>query len=483
MGLPTVLRQLNPKIVVGAVYVSALFMTILDATIVTVALPRMAAEFGVRALDGRAVIIGYLLSLAVFMPASGWFGDRWGSKRVFLAALGIFVGASTLCGLAASLPQLVAFRIVQGVGGGLLTPVGLAMMLRTFAPAERVRASRILTIPTTVAPATGPVLGGLLTDQLSWRWAFFVNIPIGLLALAFGALALVEWVEPTAGRFDIAGFLLSGAGLGSVMYALNEGPTRGWTAPDALAAGITGIVLLAVLVVVELRVAEPILRLRLLGARLFRSNVVVIFLGTAAFLGTLYLMPLFLQNGRGASPLVSGLTTFPEAVGVLCSAQVVARIYPRVGPRRLQVIGLIGISVAMATMGFVGTVTAQWLIALLMFAMGICMGMVFLPTQTAAFAATSTTALGRAAALFNSMRQLGSAVGVALLSMIVSIVGSTGPGVDAAGLGLAAYHAGFVAAAVVALTGAAMALTVRDGDAASTMRPVAADKQPLIEVG
>src|SRR5436309_4346205 len=156
-----------------------MFMTILDATIVNVALPTIGRDFGVSATAVGAISIAFLVSLAVTIPASGWLGDRYGGKRVLLAATALFTAASALCGLASSLGELVAFRILQGAGGGMLAPVGMAMLFRVFPPAERIRAASILTVPTTLAPALGPVLGGLLVTDLSWRWVFYVNVPIG----------------------------------------------------------------------------------------------------------------------------------------------------------------------------------------------------------------------------------------------------------------------------------------------------------------
>ena len=178
------------------------------------------------ALD--AVAVGYLVSLAVFIPAAGWLGDRFGSKRYSCLAIALFTGASALCGMAGSLSELVLFRVLQGVGGGMLTPVGMAMLFRTFPPEERVRASSILTVPTAVAPALGPVLGGLLVTDLSWRWVFFVNVPIGIAAIAFGLVFLEPHRQPHPGRFDLPGFLLSGIGFASVMFGVSEGPDRGW---------------------------------------------------------------------------------------------------------------------------------------------------------------------------------------------------------------------------------------------------------------
>ncbi len=252
-------RQLSPKVSVSTVFVVGMFMSIMDGTIVNVALPSIGHQLGVPSTSIDAVVVSYLLSLAVVIPASGWLGDRWGTKRVFLVALALFTIASALCGLASNFTMLVFFRFLQGAAGGALAPVGTAMLYRTFPPAERVRISSILIIPTVIAPATGPVLGGLLVDSLSWRWVFFVNVPLGIAAFLFGLLFLQEHREPKAGRFDLPGFLLVGIGLALALYALSEGPTSGWTSLTVLGSSLGGLLLLSAFIVVELRKREPLL--------------------------------------------------------------------------------------------------------------------------------------------------------------------------------------------------------------------------------
>ena len=192
------LRAPSQKIVVAIIYICGMLMNSLDSTIVTVALATLSREFGVSPAATEGVVIGYLVSLAVFIPTSGWLGDRWGTKRTFLLALALFTAASALCGLAGSLNQLILFRILQGAGGGLLTPVGMAMLYRTYPPQERVGVARILMFATILGPACGPILGGFLIEQLSWRWAFYVNMPVGLAALLFGAFFLHEHREEGA---------------------------------------------------------------------------------------------------------------------------------------------------------------------------------------------------------------------------------------------------------------------------------------------
>jgi EmrB/QacA subfamily drug resistance transporter len=461
--------QPTQQVVVAVVYVCGMLLNSLSATIVNVALATLGREFDVPPAAVEAVVVSYLVSQAVCIPVSGWLGDRWGTKRSFLLALALFTAASVLCGLARSFGQLVAFRVVQGVGAGLLMPVGMALLYRAFPPDQRVRVSRLLMFPTILGPALGPVLGGVLVERLSWHWAFFANVPLGLAALLFGVVYLREHREPAAGRFDVPGFLLVGVGLGSAVYALSEGPSRGWTAPGVVACAAVGALALAAFVAVERRARAPLVQVRLLGNRLFRTTLLVSLFASAGFTGILFLVPLFLQVARGASPLESGLTTFPEALGVVASTQLVARLYPWVGPRRLMAGGLVGVATAMALLAAVQPDSSDWLIRLLMFLIGVGMAYIFLPNQAASFATISRADTGQAATFSSVQRQVGSAFGVAVLGGVLAAAGAGGG--EGAPPSLAAFRAAFLAAAALALIGAAFALRVPDADAAATMRP------------
>jgi EmrB/QacA subfamily drug resistance transporter len=463
-------RDVNQKIAVAVVYVAAMFMAIMDATIVNVALPTLGRDFHVRATAVDAVVIGFLVSLAVFIPTSGWLGDRFGPRRVLLAAIVVFTGASALCGIADSLGELTAFRVLQGVGGGLMTPVGMTMLWRVFPPAERVRASAILVVPTALAPALGPVLGGLFVTDLTWRWVFFVNLPIGILALLFGIVFLKEQPGAPVGRFDLTGFLLAGGGLGLLMYGLSEGPVKGWHSLDVVVTSLAGVVLVGLLIVAQLRSAAPLIDLRLYADRLFRSSNLAMFGGAAAFLGMLYLVALFFQDGLGMSALGSGLSTFPEALGVMIGAQFVTRIlYPTFGPRRVMVGGLLGVGAGVGLMALVGLHTNLWLVRLLLLETGLFMSALFIPAQTAAFASIEPAHTGRASTLFNAQRQMGGAIGVAILTTVLSAVGVVHRSGGAVAPNLTAYHLAFLTAGGLAVLGALAALTVHDEDAANTI--------------
>src|SRR6185437_13911072 len=450
------------KVAVGTVFVAAMFMSILDATIVNVALPTIGRDFGVSATAVDGISIAFLVSLAITIPASGWLGDRYGGKRVMLAAIALFTAASALCGLASSLGELIVFRILQGAAGGMLAPVGMAMLYRVFPPDERIKAAAILTVPTTFAPALGPVLGGLFVTELSWRWVFYVNLPIGAAAFAFGAIFLRQSVQNEPGRFDLAGFLLSGFGLGLLMYGVSEGPDRGWDDARVLTAIAAGAVLLAAMVVVELRSRAPIVDLRLLGNRLFRASL--------AFLGTLYAISLYYQDGRGLSALGSGLSTFPEAFGVMAGAQLASRVlYPRLGPRRHITLGLAGTAASIALLALLGPQTSLWWARLLMLSLGLFMAQVFVPVQAASFATISPAATGRASTMFNAVRQLGGAIGVAVLTTVIVLVGPVHVVAGHEVANLTAYRIAFLIAAALCLCGVAWSLSIRDADAASTI--------------
>ena len=461
--------RISQKVAVGVVFVAAMFMSILDTTIVNVALPTIGRDFKVSATAVDSISIAFLVSLAVFIPASGWLGDRFGGKRVLLTAIVVFTVASAACGLASSLGELVAFRILQGAGGGMLAPVGMAMLFRAFPPEERIRASAILTVPTTLAPALGPVLGGLLVTDLSWRWVFYVNVPIGVAALTFGAVFLHGSPQAQPGRFDLAGFLLSGLGLGLLMYGVSEGPNLGWHRPEIIATIVAGVILLAAMVVVELRSAAPMVDLRLLGNQLFRSSNGVMVLASVAFLGTLYAISLYYQNGRGLNALGSGLSTFPEAFGVMGGAQLASRwLYPRLGPRRHISIGLAGTAASIGLLAVLGPHTSLWWPRLLMLTLGLSMAQVFVPVQAAAFATITPEATGRASTMFNAIRQLGGAVGVAVLTTVIVLVGPVHLVAGHPAANLTAYRVAFLAAAVICLCALACSLSIRDADAAST---------------
>lgn len=457
----------NQKYVVAAVYVCAMILNSLDATIVNVTLSTLGREFGVQPSEIEVVIVAYLVSLAVVMPASGWLTDRFGARRVFLAALAIYTLTSVLCGFAQTLEQLTLFRVMQGLGGGLLVPVGMALLFRTFPPSERIGVGRVLMFATILGPALGPLVGGAILQIATWPWTFWAKVPVSTAALLFGWRYLIE--EPAdgdAGRLDWLGFALSGIGMGSGMYAMLQGPDAGWTSPRIILFGGTGLAALALFVWHEMRTSAPMVDLRLLSDRLMSACIRVSFFATAGFLGTLFLVPLFLQDVRGFSPFEAGLATMPEAIGVVVSTQIVARIYPSIGPRRLMSGSLLFVAITIVLLSRMNTDTPMWLVQIVMFGIGFGMAGVFLPNQAASMATIPRAKLGGASMLFTVQRQVGSAFGVAMLSTMLSVIGVfTSSGEP----NLTAWRLAFMLAAVFSVIGSIMGLSVPDEDAAETM--------------
>jgi len=458
----------NQRRVVPVVYVAAMFMSVLDTTIVTVALPTIGRELNGSSGELALVSVAYLVALGVVIPFSGWLGDLVGGRRALIGAVALFTTASLLCGLSSSLPELIGFRVLQGVGGAVMTPVGLAMLFRVYPADERVRIASVVTVFVTLGPALGPVLGGLFTSYATWRLTFFVNVPIGLAATLAGALLLESHEQPHPGPLDVPGLLASALGLGSLLYGVSAGPDLGWTSPVVLSCLVAGAVLLAALVVVELRVAHPLIDLRLFADRLFRASTSLYALGSVAYLGTLFLVALFFQDALGLSALQSGLASFPCAIGTMLGAQLVTSgLYRRFGPRRVVIGGLLIMAAATIALACVTRATDLWLVRLVMAVLGVGVSCVFVPSQAAAMTTIAKSRTGRASALFNAGKQIGAAAGVAALASVATALGRpTFPGVE---VDLTGFHVGFLVAAGVALLALGVAWTIRDADAAPTM--------------
>ncbi|MBB5153073.1 MDR family MFS transporter [Saccharopolyspora phatthalungensis] len=479
------MRRLEYKWMVGITFVLALIMQILDVTILNVALATLGREFRVDAAALQWVLTGYMISLAVFIPSSGWIADRFGSKRTFQSAVVIFTLASVLCGMSTEMWQLVGARVLQGVGGGMLVPVGQAMLFRTFPPHERAKAGAVLSIPVTIAPMLGPVLGGLLVEYASWRWIFFINVPVGALALVFTVLFLKEEARSDPGRLDLPGFVLAGAGLATLLYGLDQGAQLGWGEAQVWLSLIAAVLLIGGLIWRELTVRAPMLDLRLLTDRLFGTGNVLLLCQTGAMFGVLFLIPLYLQNLRGVSPMHAGLVLMPQAMSMLLTTQVISRIYGRVGPKRLILAGFaVQIAIGLG-LQLQGVDTSLWFLVALLAVQGVAMGLLMTPVQTATFARISGAAMGQASSMFNVSRQVATALGTAIVATVLVVLTERGMStVDPAAAGqvaaaqLGGYHGAFLVSVLFAGLGLLVGLRVRDADAVASLDTTTVKAQP-----
>jgi EmrB/QacA subfamily drug resistance transporter len=452
---------ISTRTAIAIAYVASLLLSNMDSNIVNVMLPTIARDFGTSLGSGQWTVVGYVLALAISMPASAWLAGRFGERRVFIAAVALFTVASACCGLAQDLAQLIAVRLVQGAAGGLITPVATAMLYRAYPPEARAKLTRTLLLPIAIGPAVAPSLGGFLVGHLSWRAAFFINIPLGLAVCLLVRLRMPAEPPPDRRpRFDLPGFVLAGAGLSLALLALGEAGGRGWTDPLVLGAAILGLSALAGFVLRERRTPEPLLDLTLLRGRLFRFTNLATFCQSGAFLGGLvYLAPISLQRDHGASPFAAGLIMTAVPVGVVASAQTLGRLYHRIGPRKMIAAGQLALAGILAAVSATIAGGPTWAIVLLLLGAGLTNGSAMFGIQTSMFAQISAADTGSAATIFNVNRQISTAVGVSTATALLTSL-SAGGGF--------AVRVAFLAAAGWAVASAVVATFIDDNAAAGT---------------
>jgi EmrB/QacA subfamily drug resistance transporter len=396
------------------------FMVLLDASIVTVALPTIQSSLHARLLDLQWVVDAYTLPFAVLLLAAGTLGDRFGRKRLFLAGLVVFTAGSALCGVAPSLAWLIAGRVLQGAGGAALSPGSLALLAAAFTdPRERAQAIGLSSGVSGIGIAAGPLLGGLLIQASGWQAIFFVNLPIGLIVLLFGARVLAESRNPQARRLDLPGQALAIAALTALTYALIEGQSQGWT--SALIVGLfaaTALLLLA-FVLVEARQREPVLPLDLFRNATFSAANTAAFVVGFALLGTVFFIAQYFQEVQGYSPLGSGTRSLPNTVGMFIVAPLAGRLTARYGPRIPVTLGALLAGSALLLLTRLDATTPYaaiwWNLAL----SGVGFGFMLSPIAAAVLAATPPNRAGLGSSVVNATRQIGSVFGVALLGAIV----------------------------------------------------------------
>jgi EmrB/QacA subfamily drug resistance transporter len=407
-----------PWVAMGAVLFGT-FMVSLDQTVVTIALPRIGRELGdLDAVD--LVMTAYLLALGVVQPTMGWLADQFGRKRVFLASVVVFSAGSLLSGLAADLPQLVLARIVQGVGGGAIFPVGAAMIYEQVPPARRGLAMGIWSLGIAVAPALGPTVGGLVVTTLGWRWLFLLNVPIGLVGLLVGARVLRFAGFRERRRFDALGFGLVTVGLASLLYAVSDATRAGWTSPQVVLLAVAGALLLAWFVVHQLREPEPLIDVRMFAIPAYGVGMVIVAGMIVITMARLVFLPLELVGTRGLSELEVGLILTPAALTGAVAAPLGGTLADRIGSRVPVVVGLVAMGVAAFGFANLSLETPTLLIAALVALQGFGNGLALTPNQVAGMNALPQRLLARGTAIRSTTRQVAASLGLALLSAFLA---------------------------------------------------------------
>jgi DHA2 family multidrug resistance protein len=406
--------------VLGTV-IFGIFMVILDSTVVNVAFQTLRQEFGSSLSDAQWILSVYVLALGVSTPLAGFLADRFGSKRIYLTGLSIFVLGSMACGLAPNLGVLVAARAVQGLGGGIALPLGIAMLLKAFPASEQGMALGIFGIAAIVAPALGPILGGWLVDSGHWRLIFFINPPIGLVGVLLGTRFLREQRSDRRPPLDILGLVTVVVGFGAILYGASNAETLGWRSPVVIASFVVGGIGLVLFALVELFVAKvPLLDLRLFAKRVFLNASLLGYVSVIALFGAEFLMPLYLQALRGLSALETGLMLLPLAISGGLSVTLAGRLYDRLGPRPLVAAGFSLLIVNTWQLSQIRADTPLNWILLLLALRGLALGLTVQTTLVTALSVVPMKDLARGSSLTNATRNLVQSIGVAVLATILA---------------------------------------------------------------
>jgi EmrB/QacA subfamily drug resistance transporter len=444
------ITERNPqlRLIIPGVVAVAFLMEQLDQTIIVTAVPQMAQSLQVSPLALNLAITTYILALAIFIPVSGWFADRFGARLVFVGALIVFTLGSILCGMAQNFPMLIATRAVQGFGGAMMTPVGRLILIRSFPRSQLITAMTYMTLPAILGPVIGPLLGGVLTQYLSWRWVFFVNIPFGAVGIVMALRFLEDTRSDAAAKFDFPGFLMVGIGFCLFEYGIeNVGrPTIPIVAVAAVL--LAALALLTAFFFYARRVPTPAVDLTLFRQRSFRISTLFGGLCRVGYNGVPFLLPLMLQVGFGVSPVVSGSLTFVSALSSLIVRPVLRHSLRLVGFKAVLIFSAVAGMFVVGAFAFINPDTPYWIIVLLIAVFGLARATQFMSSNTLTYADVPAEQLSRATSLGGVIQQLSVSFGVSIGAMLLGLVTWGG-----APLTTDRFHEVFLLAAIVPLLG------------------------------
>jgi EmrB/QacA subfamily drug resistance transporter len=450
-----------------------LFMIMLDNTVVNVALPSIQEDLGADLSQLQWIVTGYALSFAALMLIGGKLADAYGRRRLFVLGIVLFTAASLWCGLAGSGEMLIAARVLQGVGAALMNPATLSIIAATFPPKERGMAIGIWAGVSALALAIGPLAGGLLTEHLSWHWIFFINIPVGVIAIAASYLLITESKDETHESLDLPGLTASALGLFALTYGLIEANEYGWTSARIVGSFVVAVVALVGFVRIEQRRRAPMLDLSLFRSGTYAGANLAMLLVALSMFGVFFFVSLYMQNVLGYSAVQAGAAFLPMTLVIILAAPVAGKLSDRHGSRWLMSVGMVFLGVQLLYLSQLGTDATFWALLPGLLLGGLGMGMTMTPTAAAATRAVPVHKSGVGSAVLNAMRQVGGSVGIALMGAIVAAQADGRPGVDGF---MAGYERALLVAAVIALAGAvvAFALVRRETDEAPVLAEAAA---------
>lgn len=416
-------RGLQYKWIVAAVVILGVFMSILDQTIVNIAIPRLQTAFGADIHSVQWVLTAYILTQGVVTPTAAYFSDTFGIKRFYIFCLIAFTICSALCGIAWSLPVLILFRILQGAGGAALFPLSITLLFREFPPHERGAAMGFFGVPALLAPALGPTLGGYIVTYAGWPLIFYINVPIGIVAIFLATILLREYRPEGRTRFDFIGFFFAAIGLATMLYALSSASTDGWTSGTVLGFLLVGIIFLTLFVAAEIiivnRGGQPLLDLRLFANGPFRTGIIAsVFVIFCLFSG-LFIFTIYLQTIRGLSAFQAGLILLPQALASMVSVIVGGRLVDRIGVRAVMIPGLLILALATWQLTLITTYSPYSWIQVMFILRGIALGLTIQPLTVAMLAEVRPQQLAQASSLNTVGRAVASSLGIAIIATLV----------------------------------------------------------------
>ncbi len=412
---------------IAGVVVLGAIMSILDITVVNVALPVFQTDLASDPAHPLAystvawTVTAYTLALATVIPLTGWAADRFGTKRLYMAALVLFTAGSALCAAATSIEMLIGFRVVQGLGGGMLMPLGMTIMTRAAGPKRMGRLMAILGVPMLLGPILGPILGGYLIEKVSWHWIFLINVPIGVIAFIYALFALPKDRPEPSQSLDLLGVVLMSPGLALFLYGISSIPKHGTiNNPEVLITMAIGIVLIVAFVFHALRKDHPLLDLRLFRDRNLTVSILTMFLFGMAFFGGLLLVPAYFQQVRGESTLDAGLLVAPQGLGAMITMPIAGALVDRLPIGRIVPVGLVIICGGMFALTQISSTISYGVIIAILFVMGLGMGATMMPLMTTALRTLHASEVAKGSTLLNITQQVASSVGVAIMSVLLT---------------------------------------------------------------
>ncbi|MFD2765343.1 DHA2 family efflux MFS transporter permease subunit [Micromonospora eburnea] len=406
---------------VAGVVVLGAIMSILDVTVVSVAIPTFMQDFDASYARVAWTMTGYTLALATVIPLSGWAADRFGTKRLYMTALALFTIGSGLCATADSIGELIAYRVLQGLGGGMLMPLGMTIMTRAAGPHRIGRLMAVLGIPMLLGPIGGPILGGWLIDTASWHWIFLINLPIGAIALVYAQLALPKDNPEPSESFDFLGMLMLSPGLALFLYGVSSLPEAGTIAETKVwLPMLVGAVLLVAFVLYSFRPRHPLLDLRLFANRNLTIATLTLVVFIVAFMGAGLLFPSYFLQVRGESTLTAGLLMAPQGIGAMLTMPIAGMLADRVPVGRTVPFALLFIAAGFFTFTQLDADTSYWLLGGSLFVMGLGMGATMMPIMTSALKTLHAQEVARGSTLVNILQQIGGSVGAAVMSVLLT---------------------------------------------------------------